>query len=273
MKNSESLTQPKSPHSCSSATPLLLEPVSPEEQALFRSFDLKKLPKHVAIIMDGNGRWAKMRSMRERIEGHRAGIDSVREAVRTSAQLRMKALTLYAFSSENWKRPKHEVAALMNLLESFLVKEIPELMENNIRLVSSGDIGRLPQSAQKKLAETTRLTANNTGTILNLALSYGGRQEIVDACKSIAAKVQRGELHPDEIDDAVFNDNLYQPDLGEPELLIRTSGEQRISNFLLWQIAYTEFVYLPVLWPDFRRIHFLEAVNQYLARNRRFGGI
>lgn len=271
MKKAASTQQPNP--LLASATPLLLEPVSHEEQALFAGFDLQRLPKHVAIIMDGNGRWAKMRSLMERIEGHRAGIDSVRAAVRTAAQLRIKALTLYAFSSENWSRPRHEVAALMNLLESFLIKEIPELMDNNIRLVASGNISQLPTSAQAKLQHTTQLTAGNTGTVLNLALSYGGRQELVDACKAIASRVQRGELKPEEITDSVLAQHLYQPELGDPELLIRTSGEQRVSNFLLWQIAYTEFVYLPVLWPDFRRIHFLEAINQYLARNRRFGGV
>lgn len=256
-----------------SEPPLLLEPVTDDERALFARFDLTRLPRHVAIIMDGNGRWAKQRSLMERIEGHRAGIDSVRAAVRTAAQLRLKALTLYAFSTENWSRPKREISALMNLLETFLVKEIPELMDNNIRLVASGNIEQLPASARKKLDHTLSVTANNTGTALNLALSYGGRQELTDAVKKIAQGVADGRWTPEDVSADLIAENLYQPELGDPELLIRTSGEKRVSNFLLWQIAYTEFVYLDVLWPDFRRVHFLEALDVFLNRNRRFGGV
>jgi undecaprenyl diphosphate synthase len=255
------------------SAPILLEPATDSERQLFSQLAPERLPRHVAIIMDGNGRWAKQKSLMERVEGHKAGIGSVRESVRTAAQLRLKALTLYAFSSENWSRPAHEVTALMSMLESFLIKEIPELMDNNIRLVASGDLTRLPRSVQNKLSHTMEKTAGNTGTVLNLALSYGGRQELVDACRALATKVANGELNPEQITEEALAQHLYQPELGDPELLIRTSGEQRVSNFLLWQIAYTEFVYLPVLWPDFRRQHFLEALVFYQQRDRRFGKV
>ncbi len=255
------------------AEPKILEPVTPEEAAVFSRLKLDALPRHVAVIMDGNGRWARQRSLGERIEGHRAGTEGVRAATRTAAQLRMTALTLYAFSTENWSRPRREVAALMSLLESFLIKEIPELMENNVRLVASGRLEELPASARNKLAHTMETTAGNDGLVLNLALSYGGRQEIVDACRRLMRQAAAGEADPETLTPQGFAGSLYQPGLPDPELLIRTSGEQRISNFLLWQIAYTEFVYLPVLWPEFRRIHFLEALEAYQNRERRFGGV
>ncbi len=257
----------------SAAAPCLLEPTTPEERALFERLPLDRLPRHVAIIMDGNGRWASQRSLPARIDGHRAGIDSVRASTRTAAQLRLKALTLYAFSTENWSRPKREISALMSLLETFLIKEIPELNDNNVRLVASGQVEKLPASAQNKLAHTMEATASNTGLVLNLALSYGGRQEIVDACRRAMQAAREGKLAPEELTPESFAQFLYQPDLGDPELLVRTSGEQRVSNFLLWQIAYTEFVYLDVLWPDFRRINFLQAIEQYCNRDRRFGGV
>ncbi len=255
------------------AEPKLLEPVSPEEASVFSRLQLDTLPRHIAIIMDGNGRWARQKSFGERIEGHRAGTESVRAATRTAAQLRLQALTLYAFSTENWARPKREVTALMSLLESFLIKEIPELMDNNVRLVASGRLDELPASARNKLSHTMSVTAGNDGLVLNLALSYGGRQEIVDACRSLMQRAQSGEIRPEDLTTDAFAQALYQPGLPEPELLVRTSGEQRVSNFLLWQIAYTEFVYLPVLWPDFRRIHFLDALEAYQNRERRFGGV
>jgi undecaprenyl diphosphate synthase len=256
-----------------SAAPVLLEPYTSEEAAIFERLDPARIPRHVAIIMDGNGRWARERSLPERIHGHRAGADAVDSAVRTAAHMRVQALTLYAFSTENWSRPKREISALMHLLESYLIKEIPGLNENNVRLVASGRIGDLPASARNKLAHTMEVTAGNTGLVLNLALSYGGRQEIVDATRQIAAEVATGRLNPDDIDAETVQRHLYRPDLPDPELLIRTSGEQRLSNFLLWQCAYTEFVYLPVHWPDFRRIHFLKALDEYARRDRRFGGV
>jgi len=253
--------------------PSLLAPVSAEEAAAFARLRLDALPRHVAIIMDGNGRWAKQRSLGERIEGHRAGTESVRAAVRTAAQLRMAALTLYAFSTENWSRPKHEVAALMTLLETYLVREIPELMDNNVRLVASGRLDDLPDSARAKLDRAMEATARNTGLALSLALSYGGRQEIVDACRALARDIAAGRIAPDAVDADAIAERLYRPEIPDPELLVRTSGEQRVSNFLLWQIAYSELVFLDVLWPDFRRIHFLEALVAYQARDRRFGGV
>lgn len=254
-------------------TPKLLEPVSAEEEALFERLNLERLPHHVAVIMDGNGRWARQRSLPARIDGHRAGTESVRAATRTAAQLRLEALTLYAFSTENWSRPRTETAALMQLLETYLIKEIPELNENNVRLVASGETGDLPKSAQAKLRHTMEATASNTGLVLNLALSYGGRQEIARAARLAARDAADGRIDPDSINVDSFTRYLYQPDLPEPELLLRTSGEMRVSNFLLWQIAYTEFVYLSVLWPDFRRVHFLEALVEYQHRDRRFGGV
>ena len=255
------------------ALPRFRRPLSPDEEAVCARIDWARKPAHVAVIMDGNGRWARQRSLAERIEGHRAGAESVRAATRTAAEIGLRALTLYAFSSENWKRPRREVEALMHLLEDYLEGEIPELMENNIRLVASGRVADLPASARGKLARTMGATAGNDGLVLNLALSYGGRQEIVDAARALARRAAAGDLDPDAIDEAAFAAALYQPTLGDPELLIRTSGEQRLSNFLLWQSAYTEFVYLPVLWPDFTRLHFLQALIEYMGRDRRFGGL
>jgi len=255
------------------SAPVLLEPYTEEEQQVFRRLDPARIPGHVAIIMDGNGRWARERSLPERIHGHRAGADAVDSAVRTAAHMRVKVLTLFAFSTENWSRPQREISALMHLLETYLIKEIPGLNENNVRLVASGRIGDLPASARNKLAHTIEATSKNTGLILNLALSYGGRQEIVDAARRMAEAAAAGTLEPADITAQTISQHLYLPDLPDPELLIRTSGEQRLSNFLLWQCAYTEFVFLPVHWPDFRRLHFLQALEQYLGRDRRFGGI
>ena len=220
------------------------------ERALLARLTLEQLPAHVAIIMDGNGRWARQRGFFDRIRGHEAGIDSVREATRTCAQLRLKALTLYAFSKENWRRPEREVAALMALLTRFLIGERPELLENNVRLQAIGAPGELPADARQALAETIRLTAANTGLILNLALSYGGRDEIVRAARRLAERARNGQLDPARIDEAAFDRALDTAGLPEPDLLVRTSGELRISNFLLWQIAYAEIHVTPVLWPD-----------------------
>jgi undecaprenyl diphosphate synthase len=253
--------------------PRLLEPATADEREAFARLDPARLPRHVAIIMDGNGRWARQRALPARIDGHRAGIDAVRAATRTAAQLRLRALTLYSFSTENWGRPRAEVAALMQLLESFLIKEIPELNDNNVRLVASGQLDDLPASARAKLDHTIGITASNTGLVLNLALSYGGRQEILRATREIAREAAAGRLQPDTLTEQDFARRLYHPELGDPELLLRTSGEMRVSNFLLWQIAYTEFVYLPVLWPDFRRLHFLQALAEFQHRDRRFGGV
>lgn len=232
-----------------------------------------RLPRHVAIIMDGNGRWAKQQGFLNRIKGHEAGIDSVRIAVRACGELHLKALTLYAFSVENWQRPKRETDALMRLLERFLRNEVTELNTNNVRLVTSGQTEDLPPNVQKALAETMAATAGNTGLVLNLALSYGGRAEIVAAARNIARLAAAGELDPDALSEDDFGRQLFHPELGDPDLLIRTSGEMRISNFLLWQIAYTELYITPVLWPDFRRKDLYAAILDFQKRERRFGRV
>jgi undecaprenyl diphosphate synthase len=250
-----------------------LTPKTPEEADLLAKIDPAGIPRHIAVIMDGNGRWARQHGFMERIRGHEAAVDAVRAAVRAAGELGAEALTLYAFSIENWKRPRHEVAALMRLLDRFLRGEIPEMMENNVRLVVSGRLERVPAYVIRQMERTMAETANNTGLIVNLALSYGGRQEIVDAARKFAADVAAGKASPDDLTPELFEQYLYHPELPEPELLIRTSGEMRYSNFLLWQIAYTELVVMPVLWPDFRRVHLLEAVVEYQSRERRFGGL
>jgi len=253
--------------------PMLREPHTAAEEELFNQLDPARLPRHVAVIMDGNGRWAKTRGYTARIFGHRAGIDSVREATRTAAALRLHAMTLYAFSKENWVRPAAEVSALMDLLDRFLIDEVPELMENNVRLVASGELGDLRVKTRKTLDATIERTAGNTGLTLNLALSYGSRAEIARAVRRAMEMAQQGELSPEELTPEIFSRLLDHPELGDPDLLIRTSGEMRVSNFLLWQIAYAEFVILDTLWPDFRRPDFLRALIQYQARDRRFGGV
>lgn len=244
---------------------------SEAERALLAGLKPERLPAHVAVIMDGNGRWARQRGWLDRIRGHEAGIDSVREIATTCAQLHLHTLTLYAFSKENWRRPSREVAALMALLTRFLADERPELMENNIRLRTIGVATDLPDAAQAALAETMRLTAGNTGLILNLALSYGGRDEIVRAAHKLAEAARDGKIAPETIDEAYFSTLLDTAGLPEPDLLIRTSGEMRVSNFLLWQIAYAEIHVTPVLWPDFRRAQLLEALADYQRRERRYG--
>jgi undecaprenyl diphosphate synthase len=228
------------------------------------------LPVHIAIIMDGNGRWAKMRSL-PRLAGHKAGRESVRTAVRTCARLGISALSLYTFSLENWKRPKAEVRGLMQFLKQVLHSEYLELNENNIRLKAIGRLDILPPGTRRVLDETIERLSVNTGMVLNLCLSYGGRAEIVDAARKVAEASVRGEIDPGVLDEDLFAGYLYAPDIPDPDLLIRTSGENRISNFLLWQLAYTEIVVMEVLWPDFREEHLLGAVREYLGRERRFG--
>jgi undecaprenyl diphosphate synthase len=233
---------------------------------------LAEIPRHVAIIMDGNGRWAHERGL-PRLEGHRRGAESVREIVRASGEWGIQFLTLYAFSAENWKRPKTEVEALMRLLEKYLKDEIPELDENNVRLRAIGRISDLPERVQKQLQKSIEATAKNTGLTLILALSYGARGEIVDATKRIAQDVCDGKLSVEQIDDAAISQRLYTAEYPDPDLLIRTSGEMRISNFLLWQISYAELWVTKTLWPDFRRDHLLRALEDYNRRERRFGGV
>ncbi len=233
---------------------------------------LAALPTHVAIIMDGNGRWAKERHL-PRIEGHRNGVESVRAVVRAAGEVGIKYLTLYAFSVENWNRPKDEVDMLMKYLARYLKNEIGELNRSNVRLEVIGQIYRLPEFVQEQLAKTKAALAKNNGLTLILALSYGGRTEIVEAARSLASRAREGALEPAEINEQVFAQHLYTRNYPDPDLLIRTSGELRVSNFLLWQISYAEFVVTPTLWPDFRRPQFFAALEEYTQRHRRFGGL
>lgn len=234
------------------------------------SLRLDSLPRHIAIIMDGNGRWAKKRSL-NRIRGHREGSESVRDIVRVCREIGIEVLTLYAFSTENWQRPRQEVSALMSLLKGFLRSEAAEMMENGILLSAIGQIERFPGDVVKVLRDVIDMTRKNQGMILNLALSYGGRDEIVTAACKIAADVRAGRLQPEEITQEVFSNYLYTQGLPDPDLLIRTSGEMRISNFLLWQIAYTEIYVTHTLWPDFRREELIRILQDYQKRERRFG--
>jgi undecaprenyl diphosphate synthase len=220
--------------------------------------------------MDGNGRWAKKRFL-NRIRGHQEGAESVRDIVRACREIGIGVLTLYAFSTENWQRPRQEISALMSLLKGFLRSELAEMMKNSIRLNAIGQIERFPDDVVKVLHEVMAMTRKNRGMILNLALSYGGRDEIVAAARNIAAEVRAGRLQPEEITEAVFSNYLYTQGMPEPDLLIRTSGEMRISNFLLWQIAYTEICITNTLWPDFRREELIEILHDYQKRERRFG--
>lgn len=232
--------------------------------------DKDKLPQHVAIIMDGNGRWAKKQGLL-RMNGHKKGTQAVRETVEACAELGVPYLTLYAFSTENWKRPKLEVDTLMNLLVSSLKKEIKTLQDNNISLNAIGSISNLPAKAQKELSEVIEKTKNNKRLKLTLALSYGSREELTKTVQEIALKVKNNVFSPHLISEAVIKEHLYTHDLPDVDLLIRTSGEQRISNFLLWQIAYAELYFTEVLWPDFRKEHLYEAIFNYQKRERRFG--
>jgi len=232
--------------------------------------DPKRLPKHVAIIMDGNGRWAKKKAL-NRIRGHEEGAESVREIVRTSREMGISWLTLYAFSEENWKRPKHEVQALMRLLKRFLKSELSEMLENGIRFQAIGRTSKLPEDVQNRLSETANKTSKNKDMVLTLALSYGGRQEIFDAILRISEAIQSGTITSREITEQFIADSLYTAGMPDPDLLVRTSGEYRISNFLLWQIAYAEIYITPTLWPDFRKKEYLLAIEEYQKRERRFG--
>jgi undecaprenyl diphosphate synthase len=232
--------------------------------------DLSRLPKHIAITMDGNGRWAKGRG-KLRIFGHHNGVIAVRDVVESAAELGVGYLTLYTFSSENWNRPKLEVTAIMELMVATIHKEIKTFMENNIRLNAIGDLDQLPAKCNRELTKAIETTAQNTGLVLTLALSYSSRREIVQAVKSLALKVKNGDIDIDDIDEKLFESNLYTGDMPDPELLIRTSGEHRISNYLLWQIAYAELYFTAKLWPDFRREDLYEAILDYQKRERRFG--
>jgi undecaprenyl diphosphate synthase len=244
-----------------------IPPGSPDE-TLARQVNFERLPAHIAIIMDGNGRWAAQRHL-PRVEGHRAGIDSVRDVVETSARLGIEVLTLYAFSVENWKRPPTEVSTLMTLLKRYLRLELSTLLKNNIRFHVIGREEELSNDVRQELELGVRQTEHNTGMLFNIALNYGGRAEIIDAAKRVLA----AGINPDDLDERRFGDFLYTAGQPDPDLLIRTSGEMRVSNFLLWQIAYSEIWVTETLWPDFRRRHLLEAVLAYQKRDRRYGGI
>ncbi len=234
------------------------------------NIDQERLPKHIAIIMDGNGRWAKQRG-KHRVFGHENGVNAVRAAVENSARLGIDFLTLYAFSTENWNRPKLEVQTLMKLLVASLRKELKTFIKNNIKLNAIGNIDALPQKAASELRDVIQKTASHTGMTLTLALSYGSREELKSAIQAISVKVKNNIISPDTIDEAIINSHLYTHDLPDVDLLIRTSGEHRISNFLLWQIAYAELYFIDVLWPDFSEQHLVEAIINYQNRERRFG--
>lgn len=242
------------------------------EESLLASIHWDRLPRHVAIIMDGNGRWAAQRSL-PRVAGHKAGVDAVRASVDTGARLGLQALTLYAFSTENWKRPRYEVDALMRMLRRYLRIELDEIDRQNIKFQTIGRTGALAENVRKEIARATEKTAKNKGMVLTVALNYGGRAEIVDATRAAVRRLVDEGNSPDEITEERIANELYTRNLPELDLLVRTSGELRISNFLLWQSAYSEIYVTDTLWPDFRRQHLLEAVIEYQRRDRRFGGL
>jgi len=249
----------------------IAEPGTREREILER-IDPDRMPRHVAIIMDGNGRWAKARSL-PRVEGHRAGIRSVRETVETAARLGFEVITLYAFSTENWKRPRHEVMTLMGLLKEYIKRELKTLRDNNLRFRPIGRIDQFDKSVQQELQRAVDGTADCTGTLVQIALNYSGRQELTDVIRAGVTEGVNGTLRPDGVDEEWINDHLMTSGCPDPDLLIRTSGEQRISNFLLWQVAYAEIYFCPVLWPDFTTADLLAAVLEFQQRERRFGGL
>jgi undecaprenyl diphosphate synthase len=250
----------------------LLKPANPKEADLLEKLDTRRLPEHLAIIMDGNGRWAERRHL-PRVAGHRAGVKAAREAIETCARLKLPTLTLYAFSLENWRRPKAEIDFLMRLLREYLKRELPTIHKNNIRLLVIGRSGQLPEAVRKDIEQGMRLTARNTGMKLVVALNYGGRAELVDAFNAILERVRHNGLSAFHADEQTVSDHLYTAGLPDPDLLIRTSGEMRVSNFLLWQIAYAEIYVTETLWPDFNRARLLEALADFQTRERRYGGL
>ena len=237
-----------------------------------KQLDMSNIPEHIAIIMDGNGRWAKERNM-PRTYGHKAGVETIREIVKESSKLGVKYLTLYAFSTENWARPKEEVDTLMKLLVQYLRNEFEELNKNNVIINSIGDISKLPKVCYDELNKAYEKTKNNTGLTLNLALNYGGRVEIVNSVKEIAKLVEENKIKVDDIDEKMIEKYLYTSGMPDPDIIIRPSGEQRLSNFLLWQCAYSEFWYSDVKWPDFTKENLIEAIFDYQNRDRRFGKV
>jgi undecaprenyl diphosphate synthase len=250
----------------------ILKPANDEEAALLSRLDLKRLPHHLAVIMDGNGRWAERRHL-PRVAGHRAGVKAARAIIETCAQLKLPCLTLYAFSLENWRRPQTEVDFLMRLLREYLKRELPEIHKNNIRLLVIGRPSQLPEAVRKDLESAMRLTAGNTGMKLVVALNYGGRAELVDAFNAMLDELRANGISTFHADEDAISARLYTAGLPDPDLLIRTSGEMRVSNFLLWQIAYAEIYVTETLWPDFSRARLFEALIDYQKRERRYGGL
>jgi undecaprenyl diphosphate synthase len=249
-----------------------LTPANREEEQLLEKVDVRRLPQHIAIIMDGNGRWAERRHL-PRIAGHRAGVKMTREIVDTCARLGVPCLTLYAFSLENWRRPQTEVAFLMRLLREYLKREMPSLHKNNIQFLAIGRSSELPDAVRKDIDESMRLTSRNTGMKLAVALNYGGRAELVDAFNAILDRIRADGLSAFHADEQTISSHLYTAGLPDPDLLIRTSGEMRVSNFLLWQIAYAEIYVTETLWPDFSRARLLDALIDFQKRERRYGGL
>ena len=240
--------------------------------SLPKDLEQSLMPSHVAVIMDGNGRWAKRRGL-PRIMGHRKGVDTLKKLLRCSRDWGVKALTAYAFSTENWGRPTHEVDFLMTLFERVLRQEIKEMMAEDVRIQFVGNLAALPETLQREIDRAVTLTQSNQGIRFSVATNYGGRQEILQACRAIATQVQQGHLQPEEIDEALFSRHLYTSNISDPDLLIRTSGEMRISNFLLWQLAYSEFYITDTLWPDFDTAEFHQAMKAFQRRDRRFGKV
>jgi undecaprenyl diphosphate synthase len=250
----------------------LLKPESREEAELLDKLDLKRMPQHLAVIMDGNGRWAEKRHL-PRVAGHRAGVKAARRVIETCARLQLPCLTLYAFSLENWRRPQAEVDFLMRLLREYLKRELPSIHKNNIQLLVIGRAAQLPEGVRKDLEDGMRLTARNTGMKLAVALNYGGRAELVDAFNALLDHVRSNGLSAFHADEQTISEHLYTAGLPDPDLLIRTSGEMRVSNFLLWQIAYAEIYVTETLWPDFSRAKLFEALLDFQRRERRYGGL
>jgi len=243
------------------------------ERELLDQIDRARAPRHIAIIMDGNGRWARRHGFAERNRGHEAAVEAVRASVRGCGEAGVSALSLYSFSTENWTRPRREVNFLMRLLERFLRSEVGELNDNNVHLVASGDIEELPDGPRRALSEAKAALAGNTGLTLNLLLNYGGRREIMRACQRLARDAREGRIDPDAIAESDVSERLYQPELGDVDLLIRTSGELRVSNCMLWEVSYAEILVIPTLWPDFRKPHLFRAILDYQSRDRRFGSV
>jgi undecaprenyl diphosphate synthase len=242
------------------------------EPELLQQIDLTKLPRHVAIIMDGNGRWAQKRGL-PRSAGHRAGVETLRTVIEACVELKIKILTVYAFSTENWKRPKEEISILMSLIVEYLRKELAEMHRQNISIRPIGDLSPLPEEARNELARARETTQNNTGLIFNVALNYGGRKEIVRAAKAIGEKIEAKKMRAADITEDIFAQHLFTAGQPDPDLLIRPSGELRISNYLLWQLAYAEFYYTKIFWPDFNKNELLKAIADFQKRSRRSGGL